>query len=63
MGGVVDAGLEEMGSIVCGWVYDDESGEHELGIEPFTRWEEMLDGFYVCCAQIAMELFEEVHVS
>ena len=28
--------------IVCGWVYDEEKGHPEDGLEPGTRWEDCL---------------------
>ena len=49
--------------IVCGWVYDEELGEPELGIAPFTRWADMPDDFICPMCAVNMELFEEVHVS
>ena len=27
--------------IVCGWIYDEEKGHPEEGIEPGTRWEDV----------------------
>ncbi len=30
---------------VCGWVYDEELGAPELGIEPGTKWEDLPDVF------------------
>ena len=27
--------------IVCGWVYDEEKGHPEDGLEPGTRWEDV----------------------
>ena len=32
---------------VCGYVYDEEIGDAENGIEPGTKWEEIPDDF-VC---------------
>ena len=32
---------------VCGYVYDEEIGDAENGIEPGTKWEELPDDF-VC---------------
>ena len=33
--------------IVCGWIYDEEKGNPEEGIEPGTRWEDVPDD-WVC---------------
>ena len=32
---------------VCGWIYDEEKGNPEEGIEPGTRWEDVPDD-WVC---------------
>ena len=32
---------------VCGWIYDEELGLPEQGIEPGTKWEELSEDF-VC---------------
>ncbi len=33
--------------IVCGWVYDEATGDEEHGIAPGTRWADVPDDF-VC---------------
>ena len=33
--------------IVCGWIYDEEKGNPEEGIETGTRWEDVPDD-WVC---------------
>lgn len=33
--------------IICGWVYDEELGDPEEGIEPGTPWEDVPDN-WVC---------------
>ena len=30
---------------LCGWEYDEEKGDEELGIEPGTRFDELPDDF------------------
>lgn len=30
---------------VCGWVYDEEAGDMDLGIDPETPFSELPDGF------------------
>lgn len=32
---------------ICGWIYDEEEGSPDNGIEPGTKWEELPDDF-VC---------------
>lgn len=32
---------------ICGWIYDEEEGYPESGIEPGTKWEDLPDDF-VC---------------
>ena len=32
---------------VCGWIYDEEDGYTEGGIEPGTKWDDLPDDF-VC---------------
>ncbi|AUB79467.1 MULTISPECIES: rubredoxin [Spiribacter] len=33
--------------VVCGWIYEEEDGLPDEGIEPGTRWEDIPDDF-VC---------------
>ena len=33
--------------VICGWIYEEESGLPEAGIEPGTRWEDIPEDF-VC---------------
>ena len=33
--------------IVCGWVYDEEKGHPDDGLEPGTRWEDVPED-WVC---------------
>ncbi len=30
---------------VCGWVYDEESGDADLGISPGTKFQDLPDDF------------------
>ena len=32
---------------VCGWIYDEEDGYPDAGIEPGTKWDDLPDDF-VC---------------
>ncbi|RZU99688.1 rubredoxin [Spiribacter vilamensis] len=31
--------------VVCGWIYEEEDGLPDEGIEPGTRWEDIPDDF------------------
>lgn len=31
--------------VICGFIYDEEQGLPDLGIEPGTRWEDVPDDF------------------
>lgn len=33
--------------LVCGWIYDEETGDPDSGIAPGTRWEDVPDS-WVC---------------
>lgn len=33
--------------VICGWIYEEEKGLSEAGIEPGTRWDDIPDDF-VC---------------
>jgi rubredoxin len=33
--------------IICGWVYDEETGAPDEGIAPGTRWEDVPD-YWIC---------------
>ena len=35
--------------IVCGWIYDEEKGHPEEGIEPGTRWEDVPQDWVCPC--------------
>ena len=35
--------------IVCGWIYDEELGWPDDGIEPGTRWEDISDDWLCPC--------------
>ena len=38
---MADVGYKTWMCLICGWVYDEESGVPEEGIAPGTRWEDV----------------------
>ena len=44
---------------VCGYVYDEENGEPENGIEPGTKWDELPDDYLCPLCMVGKDLFEE----
>lgn len=46
--------------IVCGWVYDEELGCPEEGIEPGTRWEDVPEEFLCPLCAVGKDMFEMV---
>ena len=45
---------------VCGWIYDDEKGDMDLGIMPGTRFEDLPEDFTCPLCSVGKELFSEV---
>ncbi len=45
---------------ICGYVYDEELGDPENGIEPGTKWDELSDDFTCPLCGAGKEAFEEV---
>ncbi len=48
--------------IICGWMYEEETGAPEEGLEPGTRWEDVPDDW--CCPDCgaAKEDFEMIEI-
>lgn len=44
---------------VCGYVYDEELGDADLGIEPGTLWEDVPDTFVCPLCGVGKEDFAE----
>ena len=44
---------------VCGWVYDEELGDADNGIEPGTEFAELPDDFVCPLCGVGKEDFEE----
>ena len=45
---------------VCGWVYDEELGDDDLGIEPGTKFEDIPDDFECPICKHGREVFEPI---
>ena len=45
---------------VCGWIYDEEFGDEELGIAPGTKFEDISEDFLCPLCFVGKELFSEV---
>ena len=44
---------------VCGWVYDEEEGYPEGGIEPGTKWEDVPEDFECPLCAVGKDDFSE----
>jgi len=48
--------------MVCGWIFDEDMGDPDGGIDPGTKWEDVPDD-WVCpmcgAAKLDFELLEE----
>ena len=44
---------------VCGYVYDEEIGDAENGIEPGTKWEELPDEFVCTLCSVGKDDFSK----
>lgn len=45
---------------VCGWVYDEELGDVEYGIEPGTKFEDLPEDFLCPLCMVGKDMFSEV---
>lgn len=43
---------------VCGYVYDESTGDPDNGIAEGTKWEELSDDFVCPVCGVAKEMFE-----
>ena len=48
--------------IVCGWVYDEEKGHPEDGLEPGTRWEDIPEDWVCPECGVGKEDFDMVEI-
>lgn len=44
---------------VCGWIYDEEEGSPDNGIEPGTKWEELPDDFVCPVCMVGKDQFSK----
>ncbi len=44
---------------ICGYVYDEEAGDPENGIEPGTKWEDLPDDWVCPLCGAGKDMFEE----
>ena len=42
---------------VCGWIYDEEDGYPDAGIEPGTKWDDLPDEFVCPLCGVGKESF------
>ncbi|MBE5922074.1 MAG: type II CRISPR RNA-guided endonuclease Cas9 [Lachnospiraceae bacterium] len=45
---------------VCGWIYDEEEGAPDMGIEPGTKFEDLPDDFLCPLCSVGKDFFSEV---
>ena len=48
--------------IVCGWIYDEELGWPDDGIEPRTRWEDISDDWLCPECGVGKEDFDMIEI-
>lgn len=46
---------------VCGWIYDEEAGAPDMGIEPGTTFENLPEDFLCPLCFVGKENFSEVN--
>ena len=44
---------------VCGWVYDEEIGDPDNGIEPGTKFEDLPEDFACALCGVGKDMFSE----
>lgn len=45
---------------VCGWIYDEEAGDDEMGIAPGTTFEELPEDFLCPLCFVGKEQFSQL---
>ena len=45
---------------VCGWIYDEEAGDSDLGIAPGTKFEELPEDFLCPLCSVGKDFFSEL---
>lgn len=44
---------------VCGWIYDEEAGDADHGLEPGVKFEDLPDDFVCPVCGVGKDQFEE----
>ena len=45
---------------VCGWIYDEEAGDADLGIAPGTKFEDLPEDFLCPLCSVGKDFFSEL---
>ena len=52
--------MAKYGCVICGWTYDEETGDDVLGIEPGTLFEDLPEDFECPDCGVGKDQFELV---
>lgn len=52
--------MAKYGCVVCGWIYDEEMGDDDLGIPAGTLFEELPEDFECPLCGVGIDQFEKV---
>ncbi len=52
--------MKEYECMVCGYIYDEELGDPDYGVEPETKWDELPEDWVCPVCGVGKEEFEEV---
>ncbi len=52
--------MAKYGCSICGWTYDEETGDDVLGIEPGTLFEDLPEDFECPDCGVGKDMFELV---
>ena len=44
---------------VCGYIYDEAAGDHDNGVEPGTKWEDVPEDWVCPVCGVGKDQFEE----
>ncbi|MDT8437692.1 MAG: rubredoxin [Wenzhouxiangellaceae bacterium] len=48
--------------VVCGWIYDEETGDPDSGLAPGTRWDEIPESWVCPDCGAGKEDFEMIEI-
>lgn len=51
--------MEKYVCVVCGYIYDEELGDPENGIEPGTKWEDVPEDYMCPLCGVGKDQFEK----